>query len=37
VREATVWITADEKRLPIKMSAQVFVGSVNIEMTDGGG
>lgn len=37
VREATVWITADEKRLPIKMSTQVFVGSVNIEMTDRGG
>lgn len=34
VRQATAWITADEKRLPIKMSAQVFVGSVNIEMAD---
>lgn len=35
VREATVWITADEKRTPIKISTQVFVGSVNIEMTEG--
>jgi hypothetical protein len=34
-REGIMWITADEKRLPIKMSAQVFVGSVNIEMTEG--
>lgn len=32
-REGILWITADEKRLPIKMSAQVFVGSVNIELT----
>ncbi|HEY2986367.1 MAG TPA: DUF3108 domain-containing protein [Candidatus Binatia bacterium] len=35
VREATAWITADEKRMPIKMSTQVFWGSVNIELTDG--
>jgi hypothetical protein len=35
VRQATVWITADEKRSPIKMSSQVFIGSVNIEMVDG--
>jgi hypothetical protein len=35
VRQATVWITADEKRTPVKMSAQVFIGSVNIEMTEG--
>jgi len=34
VREATAWITADEKRLPIKMSTHVFVGSVNIEMME---
>jgi hypothetical protein len=34
VRQATVWITADEKRTLIKMSTQVFVGSVNIEMTE---
>jgi hypothetical protein len=35
VRQATVWITADEQRTPIRMSAQVFIGSVNIELTDG--
>ena len=34
VRQATAWITADSKRLPIKMSTQVFVGSVNIELTE---
>jgi len=34
-REGIMWITADEKRLPIKMSTQVFVGSVTIEMTEG--
>jgi hypothetical protein len=37
LREATVWITADEKRLPIKMSTQVFVGSVTIELTESTG
>jgi Protein of unknown function (DUF3108) len=37
VRQATAWITADEKRLPIKMSAQVFVGSVNIELAEESG
>jgi len=36
-REGILWITADEKRLPIKMTAQVFVGSVIIEMTEGKG
>jgi hypothetical protein len=34
IREATMWITADAKRLPIKMSTQVFVGSVVIEMSE---
>jgi len=37
VRQATAWITADAKRLPIKMSAQVFVGSVNIELAEESG
>ena len=36
VRQATVWITADENRVPIKMSSQVFIGSVNIELVDDG-
>jgi hypothetical protein len=34
VRQATAWITADAKRLPVKMSTQVFIGSVNIELTE---
>jgi hypothetical protein len=37
VRQATAWITADEQRLPVKMSAQVFVGSVNIELAEESG
>jgi hypothetical protein len=37
VRQATAWITADEKRLPIKMSSQVFIGSVNIELAEESG
>jgi len=34
VRQATAWITADDKRLPVKMSTQVFIGSVNIELAE---
>jgi hypothetical protein len=30
--EATIWISADERRLPIKMSAKVMFGSVFIEL-----
>jgi hypothetical protein len=36
VRQATVWISSDEKRTPLKIVSQVFVGSVNIEMVDDG-
>ena len=32
MRQATIWITADEKRTPIRIQSQVFIGSVNIEM-----
>ena len=32
VREATAWISADERRRPLKMISQVFIGSVSIEM-----
>ncbi|MBI4527149.1 MAG: DUF3108 domain-containing protein [Deltaproteobacteria bacterium] len=31
VRQATVWISADEKRRPLKVVSQVFIGTVNIE------
>ena len=35
VRQAAVWITADEKRSPVKLVSQVFIGSVSIELTEG--
>ena len=35
MRQATIWITADEKRTPIRIQSQVFIGSVNIEMEQG--
>lgn len=36
VRQATVWISADEKRRPLRVVSQVFIGSVNIEMAHEG-
>jgi hypothetical protein len=30
--EATVWISADERRLPVKLSSKIFVGSVYLEL-----
>lgn len=35
VRQAAVWITADEKRSPVKLMSQVFIGSVSIELVEG--
>ncbi|MBI2361601.1 MAG: DUF3108 domain-containing protein [Deltaproteobacteria bacterium] len=35
VREATVWISADKWRRPLRMVTQVFIGNVNIEMVEG--
>jgi hypothetical protein len=32
MRQATVWISADEKRMPLKMVSQIFVGNVSIEL-----
>lgn len=32
LRQATVWISADEKRIPLKITSQVFIGSVSVEM-----
>ena len=32
VRQATVWISADEKRKPLKIVSQAFIGSVSIEL-----
>lgn len=37
VRQATVWISADEKRRPLKIVSQVFIGSVSIELVEGKG
>ena len=34
VREATAWISADEKRRPLRITSQVFIGSVSIEMVE---
>lgn len=28
-----VWITADERRLPVKMAAEIFIGQVSAELT----
>ncbi len=33
-REATVWISADERRLPIKMSSKIIFGSVYLELVE---
>ena len=32
--EATVWISADERRLPIKISSKIYVGSVYLELVE---
>ena len=34
VREATVWISADKGRRPLKIVTQVFIGSVSIELVE---
>jgi hypothetical protein len=34
VREITVWISADEKRRPVKIVSQAFVGNVSIELVE---
>jgi hypothetical protein len=36
LNEATVWITADERRLPVKISSKIFVGSVYLELVEDG-
>ena len=32
LRDATVWISADERRIPVRLSSKVFVGTVNLEI-----
>jgi hypothetical protein len=34
LNEATIWISADERRLPIKLSSKIAFGSVNLEVVD---
>lgn len=37
VRQATVWISADDKRRLLKITSQVFIGYVSIELIEGKG
>jgi hypothetical protein len=34
VNEAVIWISADERRVPIKMSSKVIFGSVYLELVE---
>jgi hypothetical protein len=34
--EATIWISADERRLPVKISSRITFGSVQLELVDEG-
>jgi hypothetical protein len=34
--EATIWISADERRLPVKISSKITFGSVHLELVDDG-
>jgi hypothetical protein len=34
LNDATVWISADERRLPIRISSKIFVGSVYLELVE---
>jgi hypothetical protein len=33
-RKLTVWITADERRIPVRMEAEILIGSVSAELKD---
>jgi len=32
--EATIWISADERRLPVKLSSKIYVGSVYLDLVE---
>jgi len=32
--EATVWISADQRRVPVKLSSKIAFGSVQLEMVE---
>jgi len=34
VKSASFWISDDEQRLPLEMRAEIFVGSIRVELTD---
>ena len=34
INEAAIWISADERRMPIKMSSKVLFGSVHLELVE---
>lgn len=34
LREAAVWVSADERRLPVKLSSKIFFGSVQLELME---
>jgi hypothetical protein len=36
VRQATVWVSADERRLPLRIVSKVFIGSVYLELQKDG-
>ncbi|MBI1979160.1 MAG: DUF3108 domain-containing protein, partial [Elusimicrobia bacterium] len=33
-KKLKVWLTADEKKIPVKMRAEVFIGHVSAELTE---
>ncbi|HXG52042.1 MAG TPA: DUF3108 domain-containing protein [candidate division Zixibacteria bacterium] len=35
LNEATIWISADERRIPVKLTSRIFVGSVEMELAEG--
>jgi hypothetical protein len=34
MNEASVWISADERRIPVMLNSRIFVGSIYIERID---
>jgi len=33
-KKLVVWLTADERRIPVRMRSEVFIGHVSAELTD---
>jgi len=34
LREAAIWISADERRLPVKLSSKVMFGNVQLDLVE---